>query len=487
MQHDESYFFEFREKIVGNHVYIPTRDGITRLIYADWTASGRLYEDIERTMVEKIGPLVANTHTEASLTGFAMTEAYHQAAEVIRQHVGANDEDIMLPCGTGSTCAINKLQRIMGLRIHERWLSQIKVNEEERPVVFITHMEHHSNHTSWLETIADVVYLEPNENGLVDPLFLENQLIYYKNRRMKIGSFTACSNVTGIHTPYRQLARMMHQHGGFCFIDFAASAPYEPINMHPRDKSEQLDAIFLSPHKFLGGPGSCGILVFNCSLYHNHIPDQPGGGTVDWTNPWGGHKYVKDIFMREDGGTPGFLQLIRAALAIKLKEKMGINQMMAREVDLTNRVMTDLKRIPNLYVLASNVANRLGIISFYVDGIHYNLFVKLLSDRYGIQTRGGCQCAGTYGHYLLGIDKKKSKKITDQIDLGNYSVKPGWVRLSLHPTMTDSEVSFIVDSISSIVRKIGSFQSDYQYIPQQNAFIHKNAASTLDIQKWFAL
>ncbi len=487
MQHDESYFSEFREKTIGNHLYIPTQNGVTRLVYADWTASGRLYEDVELIMQEKIGPFVANTHTEASITGRAMTEAYHYATQLIRKHVGATDDDIMIPCGNGTTTAINKLQRILGLKIHEQWIERVRIKNNDRPVVFVSHMEHHSNHTSWLETIADVVCLEPDENGMPNPQILEEQLDIYRKREFKIGSFTACSNVTGIHLPYRDLAKIMHQHEGFCFVDFAASAPYEPIDMHPEDSDEELDAIFFSPHKFLGGPGSSGILVFNQSLYQNEIPDQPGGGTVDWTNPWGGRSYVKDIEAREDGGTPGFLQTFRAALAIQLKEKMDTTRMMRREAYLTNRVIDGLKQIPKLHVFADNVTDRLGIISFYVEHIHYNLVVKLLSDKYGIQTRGGCQCAGTYGHYLLGIDKETSQAISDQIDLGNLIAKPGWVRLSLHPTMTDREVTYIVNSIAEIVDTIDDFRNDYEYIVERNAFVHKKETSHLDIQKWFAM
>jgi selenocysteine lyase/cysteine desulfurase len=511
MAYNESYFSEFREKTLGRNIEIPTPYGVRRLVYADWTASGRMYEDIERKMHDEVGPYVANTHTEASFAGIAMTEAYHLAADVVRQHIGAADEDVILPVGTGSTGAINKLQRIMGLKIHERWQKYIRLRDDKRPVVFITHMEHHSNHTSWLETIADVVVLPPDERGLVSPHALKFALEKFHSRRLKIGSFTACSNVTGIRTPYQQLAKIMHRHGGLCFVDFAASAPYDAINMHPEDSNAQhdtntphdrdaqhdtdaqhdadayLDAIFFSPHKFLGGPSSCGILAFHSSLYHNRVPDQPGGGTVDWTNPWGGREYVESIAAREDGGTPGFLQFIRAALAIRLKEKMGVAAMNQRDAVLTGKIIHALTSVPGIRVFADDVTNRLGIISFSAEDAHYNLFSKLLSDRYGIQTRAGCHCAGTYGHYLLDIDKAHSEEIKTWVKKGDFSTKPGWVRVSLHPTMTDGEVSYIVEAIRDIMQNVDRYKLDYTYSSKRNAFVHKYRGQGVDVEKWFVL
>lgn len=493
MAHEESYFSEFREKIIGYNAQIVTPYGKQPLVYADWTASGRLYEDIERKITEELGPYAANTHSDASTTGAMMTQTYHAAAQIIKDHVVANEEDVLLPCGTGATGAINKLQRILGMKVHEKWRQSVSLDDSERPVVFLTHMEHHSNHTSWLETIADVVCLKANPEGLVDPNELESQLNRYRNRKMKIGSFTACSNVTGIRTPYRQLAKIMHRHAGWCFVDFAASAPYDAICMHPKDPEERLDAIFFSPHKFLGGPGSSGILIFHRSLYHNKVPDQPGGGTVDWTNPWGGRRYVTDIELREDGGTPGIFQLIRAALAVSLKEKIGVAAMAEREEALTRHLLPLLKGVPGLNVLAAEIEDRIGIVSFYASDVHYNLMVKILNDRYGIQARGGCLCAGTYGHYLLGIDEQWSKMITDEMDQGNYSVKPGWVRISIHPTMTHQDVSYIANAVTEIVQNIAHMSKDYKEVPGTNMFVHiteaftehsSSTASRYDARSW---
>jgi selenocysteine lyase/cysteine desulfurase len=335
-------------------------------------------------------------------------------------------------------------------------------------------MEHHSNQTSWLESEVDVVVVEPGEGLLVDPERLRKEIKKYKNREIKIGSFSACSNVTGVIPPYYELARIMHEYDGYCFVDFAASAPYLEIDMHPTDPLERLDAIYFSPHKFLGGPGSSGVLIFNKDLYKNVVPDQPGGGTVKWTNRWGKFAYIDDIEQREDGGTPGFLQAIKSALCIKLKEEMSIEKIRQREKELLEIAFEELRKIKGLHILADNVVDRLGVISFYIDNLHFNLIVKLLNDKFGIQTRGGCSCAGTYGHFLLHVDKNTSKHITDKIDHGDLSEKPGWVRLSIHPVMTNEELHFIIKAIEEIVNNIEEFSVDYNYSIETNEFYHKD-------------
>jgi selenocysteine lyase/cysteine desulfurase len=280
----------------------------------------------------------------------------------------------------------------------------------------------------------------------------------------------------------------MHEHGGVCFIDFAASAPYDEINMHPADPMEKLDAVMFSPHKFLGGPGSSGVLVFDASMYKNEVPDNPGGGTVDWTNPWGKYKYVDDIEAREDGGTPGFLQSIRTALCFALKDEMGIGNIRKREEELLEMAFHGLDKIQGLHILADNVRDRLGIISFYVENIHYNLLVQILNDRFGIQTRGGCACAGTYGHFLLEVSYEKSQEITDKINHGDLSDKPGWVRWSLHPTMTNEEVEIMINALKEIVENIETYKNDYVHVTRTNVFRHKNQSDNQQlIQEWFAV
>jgi selenocysteine lyase/cysteine desulfurase len=484
----ENYFQQYREQIVGHDQEFKTPYGVKRLLYADWVASGRLHMPIEQIMLQTIGPFVGNTHTETSEVGKLMTQAYHLAHQKIKAHVNAGKEDVIITTGFGMTGAIVKFQRILGLKPCHDESHLHFADESEKPVVFVTHMEHHSNQTTWFETIADVVVIKPGKDMLVDLGNLESALQQYSARKRKIGAFTACSNVTGIRTPYHAMARLMHEHGGLAFIDFAASAPYDNMDMHPPDPLEKLDAIFFSPHKFLGGPGSSGVLIFDSCLYKMKVPDQPGGGTVDWTNPWGEHKYIDDIEIREDGGTPGFLQAFRTALAIELKTKMGVDRIHERENDLVAIAFREFRKVPNLNLLADSVEDRLGVMSFYILDIHYNLIVSLLSDRFGIQVRGGCACAGTYGHFLLDVSYEKSKTITDKINAGDLSEKPGWVRISLHPTMADDEVLFIADALRQIQENHKVWGLDYSYNKQTNEFMHKSSLrGESPVSSWFCL
>lgn len=485
----EHYFQQFRKNIVGIDQEFESPYGKKKIIYADWTASGRLYKPIEEKLFNEIGPFVANTHTETSITGNVMTQAYHEAGNIIKKHVNASKDDVLITVGTGMTGAINKFQRILGLKVNENLKSHTQVPDALKPIIFVSHMEHHSNQTSWLETIAKVVVIPSNEDGLPCLENLKRLLQEFNHIPIKIAAITGCSNVTGIRTNYHQVAKIMHQNNGLCFVDFACSAPYVKIDMHPMDKEQYLDAITFSPHKFLGGPGSSGVLIFNKRLYNNLVPDNPGGGTVAYTNPWGDHDYIDDIETREDGGTPGFLQAIKIALSIKLKEQMGIDNMLKREHELNKIIFTRLSRIGNLTILAPKHTDRLGVISFYIKGAHYNLVVKLLNDRYGIQTRGGCSCAGTYGHYLLHIDHLTSKSIEKKILKGCLLERPGWVRMSIHPTMTNAEIEFICDAIKEVSKNFKAWEKDYRYNVIKNEFIHisKNGIAKEISQDWFKL
>lgn len=499
MEDLEKYFARYRKEIIGIDAVISTPYGKKELVYADWIASGRLYGPIEDKLRYEIGPFVGNTHSESSATGKAMTEAYHLAQKIVKRHVNADENDLIIFTGTGMTSALAKLQRILGLKVpeqainycvftHGEYNSCRDIPNEKRPVVFITHLEHHSNHTSWFETLADVVVLEPSPDLTVDPAILRREIIKYRNRPLLIGSFSACSNVTGYIPPFYELARIMHENNGYCFVDFAASAPYVDIDMHPAEKGERLDAVFFSPHKFLGGPGSAGVLVFNKELYRNETPDTPGGGTVKWTNRWGGYSYISDIEVKEDGGTPGFLQGIKAAMAVKLKEEMGTSSIRKRERELTETAFRELSAIQGLHILSGDLKERLGVFSFYIDNIHHNLISRILNDRFGIQVRGGCSCAGTYGHFLLNVDFRLSKEITDRIEAGDLSMKPGWVRLSLHPTMTDSELSYIINAIKETVSKIGEWGKDYTFCKHTNEFSHYHEVKEKQnkISSWFS-
>ncbi|WP_405252683.1 aminotransferase class V-fold PLP-dependent enzyme [Dokdonia sp. Asnod3-C12] len=486
----ENYFTRFRENIVGVDQYFTSPYGTQRLLYTDWTASGRLYGPIEDKMTRDFGPYVANTHTETTVSGTAMTMSYHKAKDIIKEHVHADQDDVLIVGGNGMTGMINKFQRILGLKVPENIKKFVTVPEEIKPIVFISHMEHHSNQTTWLETTAKVVVVPAKEDGLFCIEMFENELLKYENHPFKIASITACSNVTGIQTPYHDVARLMHAHGGLCFVDFACSAPYVNIDMHPANPEERLDAVFFSPHKFLGGPGSSGVLIFNKGLYKNVVPDNPGGGTVSWTNPWGEHKYIDNIEEREDGGTPGFLQTIRTALSIKLKEEMGVGNIINREHELIDIIWKELNEVPDINILASNHKDRLGVISFYISDLHFNLAVKMLNDRFGVQTRGGCSCAGTYGHYLLNVDQKTSNSLTCEIDAGNLIHKPGWIRMSIHPTLTNEEVLYACSAIKELASNHKEWSEDYRYQTHSNEYLHRDDAATSKsrseaIDQWF--
>ena len=492
----ENYFSTFRRNIIGHRQFFESPFGKKEIVYADWTASGRAYQPIEECIQKEIMPFLANTHTETTITGTLMSKAYEEAKLIVKHHVHANSDDVLIFCGSGMTGAVNKLQRILGLRMPERMMDYankenpgeyLMVDELLRPVVFVTHMEHHSNQTSWLETIATVEIIKSDENGNVDLAYFRNMLEQFKHRKNKIAAISACSNVTGIQTPYHDIAKLIHEFGGMCFVDFACSAPYINMNMHPKEHDTHLDAIYFSPHKFLGGPGTPGVLIFNKKMYKNTIPDQPGGGTVVYSNPWKVHEYVKNIEQREDGGTPPFLQGIKAAMCVKLKEEMGVEPMLSREEEMLRIIFDRFSKMKNIEVLEGDIKQRLGVISFIVKGAHYNLVVKMLNDRFGIQMRGGCSCAGTYGHMLLHVDKIKSYEILNLIRSGNLLCKPGWIRLSVHPTMANAEIDFIMDAIECTASHFREWMKDYIYDPESNDYSFKGIETKEQnrIEDWF--
>ncbi len=492
----EKYFSKFKENIVGNDEIFETSFGKKKMIYADWVASGRLYLPIEEKMRKLFGPMIGNTHAEASATGITMTRSYFLARQIIKQHVNASEDDILLTLGSGMTRVLNKFQQILGLRLPDRNsyftrqtgidLSKSQAVGDDKPIVFVSHIEHHSNHFSWLETIADVVMIEPNEDLSVSTENLKKALKKYETRKIKIGSFSSGSNVTGYMPNVHEWAKIMHQNGGLCFVDYAATAPYIKIDMHPEDPEAYLDAIFFSPHKFVGGPGSAAVLVFNKKLYKNIIPTTPGGGTVLWTNPWNECRYTANYEVREDGGTPAFTQTIRTALAIKVKEEMGHENIMKREEELIEIAYGALSKMDTINVFAPEVSNRLGVVSFCSTALHHNLIVKILNDRYGIQTRGGCACAGPYGHYLLNLDREASKAFSTKVDAGNSTAKPGWVRISLHPTMTNDELDYVLNAVKEIIDHAEEWGKEYHQVTKSGEWFLENEKFDEDkLKSWF--
>jgi selenocysteine lyase/cysteine desulfurase len=488
----ETYFSSFRRNIVGHEQYFDSPFGSKQIIYADWTASGRAYRPIEECIQKEIMPFAANTHTETTITGTLMSKAYEEAKVIVKNHVNANSDDALIFCGSGMTAAVNKLQRILGLRVPERLKDYIKkeslqIDAMLRPVVFVTHMEHYSNQITWLETIADVEIISSGKNGNVDLEHFRSLLEQFKHRKNKIAAVTACSNVTGIQTPYHEIAKMMHEYGGLCFVDLACSAPYIDINMHPKEKGADLDAIYFSPHKFLGGPGTSGVLIFNKKIYKNRVSDQPGGGNVLYSNPWRVHEYVTDIEQREGGGTPPFLQGIKVAMCVRLKEEMGVENILKREEEMLQIIFDRFSKMKNVEILEGDIKKRLGVISFIVNGAHYNLIAKILNDRFGVQTRGGCSCAGTYGHMLLHVDETRSYEILNSIHSGDLLCKPGWIRLSVHPTMANKEIDFIMDAIELTATHFQQWMKDYTYDPESNEYAFKGATAKEQskVKDWF--
>ncbi len=476
----QQHLLDIRKNIIGiNHTF-ESPFGKKKILYADWTASGRCYMPLEQYMIEEVYPYVANTHTRTTYTGTRMTDLYQQALLTIKKHVGAGENEAIICSNAGMTGVINKFQRMLALRLHEQFQDKVEINEADRPVVFITHMEHHSNHTTWLETICTVEIIPPTATGEVDLEALEQLLAKYADRKLKIASVTACSNVTGVYTPYHKIAAIAHKHGGYCFVDFACNAPYVSINMNPEAEGEYLDAIFFSPHKFLGGPGSSGVMVFKKNLYKNVVPDHPGGGTVVWTSPYEKHVYKNDIEAREDGGTPGFLQTIRVAEAIKLKEQMGVDTIQQREELLLEKLWGRVEKMEGVRILEEGIRHRQAILSMIFDGMHYHMVVKALNDMFGIQTRGGCSCAGTYGHHLYGLDHESSVHIKDEIVGGNPLVRIGWVRVSLHPTMLESEIDYIADAIQFVTEHKDLLNKLYNYDTTKKEFYLNKEAMAVE-------
>jgi selenocysteine lyase/cysteine desulfurase len=422
------------------------------LIYADYTASGRALTFIEDAIREKVLPFYANTHTETSFTGAQSTAYREQARGIIRHAVNASDDDQIIFCGPGATAAINKLIDIMGLR------EKGAANLDERPVVFIGPYEHHSNELPWRESCAEVVVIPLTPDGLLDCSKLEAELVRFASRRLKIGSFSAASNVTGVKTDTRRVARLLHAHGAVSLWDYAAAAPYVAIDMNPSDDSAAAkDAVFLSPHKLVGGPGTPGVLVVKRHLLTNAVPAMPGGGTVLYVNPTD-HTFIADPQRREEGGTPAIVEAIRAGLVFKLQQDVGTATIEAKEKDFRTRALARWRDNPAIEVLGNTANDSLAIFSLRLTcdtitgrrDLHYGFVVALLNDLFGIQARGGCSCAGPYGHNLLNMDMRTSRAIEKEIKKGHMVLRPGWVRLNFNYFIDESTFAYLLSAIELI-------------------------------------
>jgi selenocysteine lyase/cysteine desulfurase len=432
---------------------------------------------VERVIREQVLPFYANTHTEDSFTGAHTTHLAHEAAEYIKAQVGAPDYKIVF-AGSGSTAAIKRLQDILGLSVPSNRRAEIleSMPALERPVVFVGPYEHHSNEVSWRESLAEVVEIPLCPRGLIDLDALHQALTDSRFvGRPKIGSFSAASNVTGILSDTRSVARLLHAQGAFAFFDFAASAPYVKIDMKP-GKIDGYDAIFISPHKFVGGPGTPGILVFNPVLYRLSSPSTAGGGTVTYVSS-SEHHFTSDIEAREDAGTPAITQKIRAALAFWVKNALGVQTIEKSEKHFIRTAISRLRAHPKLELLGNLETPRLAILSFLVrstDGgyLHPRFVVRLLNDLFGIQSRGGCACAGPYGHRLLEIDDAHSHGYRDAVLKGFEGIKPGWTRLNFNSFISEDEFEFLLTAIEFIADYGERFVQLYDFNWHSGAWKH---------------
>jgi selenocysteine lyase/cysteine desulfurase len=458
-----------RAGVIGRTIQIPTPGGMRRKRYFDQTASGLAFAPIEDLIRAQVLPFMANTHTEASYTGSLMTRLYREAHDKVRTALNAQQGDAVLFTGSGATGAINKLIAIMGLRIpdtlQKRFGCAGKIHDAARPLVIRSRMEHHSNDLPWQESIGLTEYIGYDKQGRIDWRELDRILSSpaHRDRPLKIGTFSAASNVTGILSDPDALARVMHAHGGYAFFDYAAAAPYVDIDLHPDpDDVCRKDAVFLSVHKFVGGPQTPGILAANKALFLTDTPAEPGGGTVLYTSPWA-YKYLDDLEHREEGGTPPIVQVIRAGLVFDLKEMIGVPRIAAVEHHFVRRAIAAWGPDARIRILGDLEAPRIGIVSVILDGgaLHHNLAVRLLNDLYGIQVRGGCMCAGTYGHDLLGIGKAQSESIRSALDAGDVAAKPGWVRCSFSPATSEGEFRVLLEALPDIAKNWRRYAADY--------------------------
>ncbi len=444
-----------RASVIGTEHAVPGPFGSRRVTYTDYTASGRSLSFIEDYIRDVVLPLYANTHTESSGTGLQTSRFREDAREIIRRCVNASDEHAVVFVGNGCTGAIDRMIRVLGLSIPDRLDSEYHLTDQipadERPVVFIGPFEHHSNELPWRESIADVIKIGEDADGHIDQAQLEMELRKYEDRPLLIGSFSAASNVTGIISDTHGIASLLHRYGALSFWDFAAAAPYVGIDMVVQDKpGAYKDAIFISTHKLIGGPGTPGLLIARKELFRNRVPGVPGGGTVAFVNP-SDHEYITDIEHREEGGTPAIVGSIRAGLVFQLKEAVGPDRIRELEHVFIRRAIDSWNDDPAIEVLGNPDADRLSIVSFVVKHgdqyLHHNFIVALLNDLFGIQSRGGCSCAGPYGHTLLGIDDETSRHFSDEILLGCEGIKPGWVRVNFNYFISEEVFEFILEAV----------------------------------------
>lgn len=486
MDHRRAALIErIRDHVIGDDHLMTTPYGSRRVTYADYTASGRALTFIEDYIRDVVLPAYANTHTESSGTGLQTTTLREDAREIIRRAVHGDQDTVVLFAGSGCTGAIAKLIGVLGLRIpstlEDTYHLRRHIPPEQRPVVLLGPFEHHSNEIPWRESIADVVAIHQDADGGVDLNDLRDKLVEYADRPLRIGSFSAASNVTGIVSDTHAIATLLHEHCALSFWDFAAAAPYVDIEMTSPDPVNlplaYKDAIFLSPHKFIGGPATPGVLIARRELFANRVPDTPGGGTVAYVNP-DDHSYLTDPAHREEGGTPAIIESVRAGLVFQLKEAVGVETIRALEDRFLQRAVEAWSAQERLEILGNLSAERLSIVSFVVRAptgryLHHNFVVAVLNDLFGIQSRGGCSCAGPYGHRLLGIDIERSHEFAREITGGCEGIKPGWVRVNFNYFIADEVADYVIEAVRMVASDGWRLLGDYRFDPATGRWTHK--------------
>ncbi|WP_226702951.1 aminotransferase class V-fold PLP-dependent enzyme [Microbulbifer elongatus] len=487
----ESLLQRIRDNVIGERMPMQTPFGQRPLIYADYTASGRALTFIEDAIRNRVLPWYANTHTETSATGRQTTSFREQARAAVRKSVNAGDDHAIIFCGSGATAAVNRLVDCLGLRADcyaRLGGNPGSIPAEKRPVVFIGPYEHHSNDLPWRESVAEVVTIPQNDTGGVDLEALQSALDTYADRPLKIGSFSAASNVTGIRTDVDAVTRLLHKHNALSFWDYAAAAPYVGIDVQGKDSLSSKDALFISPHKFVGGPGTPGILIVRRSLLPEGQPAVTGGGTVSWVSP-ARHTYLPAGERREEAGTPAIVESVRAGMAFALKDQVGADTIEAREATWIDRAFARWASNENIQILGGTEAERVSIVSLHLlhEGkpLHHGFVVALLNDLFGIQVRGGCSCAGPYGHHLLHLTDEQSTAIEKLVSEGESILKPGWVRLNFNYFLDEETVDYLIDAIELIANYGHRMLPYYQYDAGSGVWRYQgqeaDAPMTLDI------
>ena len=468
-----------RRSVIGDDTVLDGPFGARRLTYADYTASGRSLSFVEDFIRDRVLPLYANTHTEASATGFQTTALREQARDIVHRAVKGGEDDAVIFCGSGATGAIDRLARVLGLG---QPASAEPLPPEKRPVVFVGPYEHHSNELLWRESVADVVTIKEDADGRIDLAHLEDELERHALRPLKVGSFSAASNVTGIVTDVDEVAIVLHRHGALSCWDYAAAGPYLPIDMNPAPDSPDghlayKDAVFLSPHKFVGGPGTPGILVAKRHLFSNPVPAVPGGGTVRFVCPES-QSYHPEPEVREEGGTPAIVESIRAGLVFALKEAVGSEEICRREAGFVRRALKSWEKNPQIEILGNTAAERLAIVSLGLRHerglLHSNFVVAVLSDLFGIQARSGCFCAGPYLHRTYPIDDLWSARMNTEAARGNNGAKLALVRLGFNYFISEAVFEYIVEAVHLLANEGWKLLPRYRFDPASGVWRHRS-------------